>query len=77
MEAVLHAFWCVVECPNCHKPQVVNKFIHKGEIWNLEAVRPLECDLCGEQYEFRLQVRGSAGDPHLAPASPVIEKQND
>ena len=79
MRAKVIAFWIVVECPHCHKPQVINKWTQNGVVYDFESVRSYECDLCENPYEFRLQVKENMGDPHLASISPspVIEMQKD
>ncbi len=59
MEAKLRAVWIIVECPNCHKPQVIRKWVGDGEVYNFESVRPYECDLCEQHYEVHLQVKGT------------------
>jgi hypothetical protein len=70
MDAAVRALWIVVECPNCHKPQVINRWVEKGVVYDFKTVRSYECDLCDNPYEFHLQVRESLGDPHLVNDSP-------
>lgn len=79
MEARVRAFWIVLECPNCHKPQIINKWVQNGGIIDLGSVRSYECDLCEHPFEYQLQIREIGGDPHLASDSPdpQLSQQKD
>ena len=50
MEAKIVSVWLVVECPNCHAPQVVNKYVNKNIVYNLMGKRHLVCDICDGRY---------------------------
>jgi hypothetical protein len=76
MKASVIAFWVIVECPHCHKPQSVGKWVRDNTVYDFDTAVSHECDLCDNPFEFRLQVEEKLDDPHLVTSSPspAIEK---
>lgn len=52
-KASLKGLWLIVECPHCHSPQVVNRWIGaEMGMYGFEAVRPRECEQCEQPYDM-------------------------
>ena len=54
MEANVKMVWLVIECPHCHAPQVVNKYIHKNKIYDPFRKMVKTCQFCDKEYYVHL-----------------------
>jgi len=56
MEAKVKSFWIIWECPNCHRPNVRNKWVDReGRLWNWRERESVICELCDEKSELELK----------------------
>jgi hypothetical protein len=49
-DAKITGLWFIVECPHCHVPQVVNKWVKDNAAINLLKTRYVNCQMCSEPY---------------------------
>jgi transcription elongation factor Elf1 len=53
--AVVKELWMIVECPHCHRPQVVNKYVKDNAAVCLLQTRYVTCDMCDKNYFVKLE----------------------
>jgi ribosomal protein S27E len=55
MNAKVIALWMLVECPECHRPQVVHKHVIDNLVVHLLKTRYVNCDNCDNSYFIELK----------------------
>ena len=55
MDAKVKGIWLIVECPHCHRVQVVNKWVKDNSVINLMKTRYLNCEHCDGAYFVELK----------------------
>lgn len=55
MNAKVRALWLIVECPECHRPQVVHKHVLDNTVVHLLKTRYTTCDNCDKPYFVELK----------------------
>ena len=45
----------IVECPHCHRPQVVNKYVKDNAAVCLMQTRYVTCDVCDKNFFVKLE----------------------
>lgn len=48
MNAKIKGIYLIVECPYCHKPQVLFKLVWDNSVDNILKPRYFECEYCNE-----------------------------
>jgi transcription elongation factor Elf1 len=55
MKALVKELWFVVECPHCHRPQVVNKPVVDGKVPDPMRPRYFVCEYCDNNCFIELE----------------------
>ena len=60
--AIVKEIWLIVECPHCHRPQIINKYVRYNTQEELEIVAEIEvreryCTICSKPYKLKLKGR--------------------
>jgi transcription elongation factor Elf1 len=60
--ATVKELWLIVECPHCHRPQVVPKYVGKGQVYDLDKREEQRCGICGKMFGVVLEARREPED---------------
>jgi transcription elongation factor Elf1 len=55
MNAKVKELWLIVECPDCMRPQVVNKYVKDNAVVRLLQTRYVSCDMCNTNFFVKLE----------------------
>jgi transcription elongation factor Elf1 len=55
MNAKVRELWLIVECPNCQRPQIVNKYVKDNAVIRLLQTRYMTCTMCEKNYFVKLE----------------------
>ncbi len=57
LPARVDGLWLIVECPHCHRPNVVNKYVVQNMLYSLFDVKTYTCRVCGGAYQIKLELK--------------------
>ena len=55
MNGIVKGLWLIVECPGCHKPQVLFKHVMDNKVVNLQKTRYMTCEYCDVGFFIELK----------------------
>jgi len=55
MNARIVGLWLIVECPYCHVPMVVNKYVKDNTVLELLRTRYEVCESCDKSFFIELE----------------------